>query len=647
MLITELYNGQGLGNQLACYVTTRVLAMDLGYDFGIMHPERFKGADFMELDFGQPVIGGFGPEGGPPTELPNGIQNYVREKSEIHPISGADIRGYDNSLRGISDHTKLDGLLQGEQYFEHRRHEIAKWLKVPLDQEIIKICGPDVCIINFRGGEYVRVKDFFLPREYWHNAVQCMLKINPNMHFIVITDDVGQARKFFPKFKVFHFSIAGDYLAINSAAYLILSNSSFAWFPAWLNTKLKFCIAPKYWGAHNKSDGYWSLKNNLTKGWNYLDRSGIILDYETCKKELDNYKLPSLQDDIIIEKFVSTPSISNAINFRGAIKKITPNPILKFYRQTINYRRYVVNYFYHQLALIKLKNEQKEYSNLSKMERNLSSKGKVYDVFYFLNELDLLEIRFEILDKYVDYFVIVEGAYTFSGKPNESSYKAKFERYSKWNHKCIHLWVEDFHSDLNLLNFAKSHPSVGNGEDYWVREFYFKECAKRALTHLHDKDIVFVSDVDEIWNPLKLESFCDFSKSVINRPIQLSYYYYLNYRSNEHRSGWTGTIVCQYQYLKDRCLNDLRSRSITHAKEIDEGGWHFTYMGGAIGAMKKLLSWDHPEYNVHIEEMINRIENGGDYAGRQIRYWIDISALPKYLIENQNKWAHLFKITDV
>ena len=647
MLITELYNGQGLGNQLACYVTTRVLAMDLGYDFGVMHPERFKGADFMDLDFGHPVVGGFGPEGGPPIELPTGIQNYVREKSEIHPISGADTRGFDVSLRRISDNTKLDGLLQGEQYFEHRRQEIAEWLKVTPDQEIIGLCRPDICVINFRGGEYVRVKDFFLPPEYWQNAVKFMLKIKPDMHFIVITDDVGHARKFFPNFKVFHFSIAGDYLAINYATYLILSNSSFAWFPAWLNVNLKFCIAPKYWGAHNKSDGYWSLKNNLTKGWNYLDRSGTINDYETCKRELDNYNIYAFQNNIVNENLVTNREISRAINIRGAIKKIMPAKILQLYRKTINYRRYVANYFYHQLALIKLKNEPREYLKLSRIEENFASKGKVYDVFYFLNELDLLEIRFEILDKYVDYFIIVEGAYTFSGKPNESSYKANFERYSKWNHKCIHLWVEDFHSDSNLLNFAKSHPSVGNGEEYWVREFYFKECAKRALTHLHDNDIVFVSDVDEIWNPLKLESFCDFSKSIINRPIQFSYYYYLNYRSNEHRSGWTGTIVCQYKYLKDHCLNDLRSRSITHAKEIDEGGWHFTYMGGAIGAKQKLLAWDHPEYNVHIKEMISRIEKGGDYAGRQIHYWIDISALPKYLIDNQNKWAHLFKINDV
>jgi hypothetical protein len=646
MLITEFYNGQGLGNQLACYVTTRVLALDQGYDFGVMHPERFKGADFMDLDFGQTVVGGFGPEGGPPVELPNSILNYVREKSEIHPLIGADIRGYDESLRSISDNTKLDGLLQGEQYFEHRRQEISTWLQVQPNEDIFKICGPDICVINFRGGEYVRVKDFFLPREYWLNAVQCMLKINSALHFIVITDDVGQARKFFPDYKVFHFSIAGDYLAINSASYLILSNSSFAWFPAWLNPKLKYCIAPKYWGSHNNSDGYWSLKNNLTKGWSYLDRNGNIFDYDTCKRELDNYDVLITHniDDKKLSKIREVPKINK---IREVIKKILPSVMLKLYRQTINHRRQIVNYFYHQLALIQLKKEQKEKSNFSKAGINLTSKGKVYDVFYFLNELDLLEIRFEILDKYVDYFVIVEGAFTFSGKPNKSSYKENYERYAKWNHKCIYLWVEDFNSDTVLLNFAKNHPSVGAGEEYWIREFYFKECAKKALTHLDDNDIVFVSDVDEIWNPLKLESFCNFSKSIVNRPIQLSYYYFLNNRSNEHRTGWTGTIVCQYGHLKNHCLNDLRSRSITHAKEIDEGGWHFTYMGGAIGAKQKLLAWDHPEYNVHINEMINRIENGGDYAGRKIRYWIDSSALPKYLMENQDKWSKLFKLNDV
>ena len=39
----------------------------------------------------------------------------------------------------------------------------------------------------------------------------------------------------------------------------------------------------------------------------------------------------------------------------------------------------------------------------------------VYDIFTFNNELDILEIRLNILDNYVDYFVIIEGVETFSG----------------------------------------------------------------------------------------------------------------------------------------------------------------------------------------------------------------------------------------
>ena len=66
MIVTELYNGQGLGNQLWSYVVTRTLALDRGFDFGVMHPEKFKGSAFLDMDFGKQVIGGAGPEGGPP-----------------------------------------------------------------------------------------------------------------------------------------------------------------------------------------------------------------------------------------------------------------------------------------------------------------------------------------------------------------------------------------------------------------------------------------------------------------------------------------------------------------------------------------------------------------------------------------------------
>ena len=43
--------------------------------------------------------------------------------------------------------------------------------------------------------------------------------------------------------------------------------------------------------------------------------------------------------------------------------------------------------------------------------------AKIYDVFTFFNEIDLLKLRLEMLSPYVDKFVIVECVETFSGKP--------------------------------------------------------------------------------------------------------------------------------------------------------------------------------------------------------------------------------------
>jgi hypothetical protein len=284
MIITELYNGQGLGNQLWCYVVTRVIAEDKSYDFGIMSPEKFKASRFMKLDFGKPVKDGTGPEGGPPLTLPEEITHYYAEKKISRP-DGTDVRVYDPNLMNIADNTKIDGIMQDEHYILHRRNEILRWLHV----EPVEFTD-DECVINFRGREYTGNSDVFLPKKYWTDAIAHMRTINPHFRFIVITDDALTAHAFFPNFPVYHDkNIEGDYRSINNAKYLILSNSSFAWFPAWLNTKLKFCIAPKYWARYNVSDGYWACGYNITKSWMYQDREGKLSDYDTCIRELAEY----------------------------------------------------------------------------------------------------------------------------------------------------------------------------------------------------------------------------------------------------------------------------------------------------------------------------------------------------------------------
>lgn len=253
MLITPIYKGQGLGNQLANIITVRCIALDKGYDFGVVFPERFKGHFFKDIDLQEAKGLEVDVEGQEPTTLPDGY-TYYREQM----IGDGD---YDPAIFDLKDNTVVHGLLQGEGYFENHRDEIDSWLKV----EPIEI-PDDVCVINFRGGEYVGVREFFLPKSYWDNAIERMLEKNPDMRFEVHTDDPETARQFFPNYPIIR-DIEINWRSIRHAKYLILSNSSFALLPAWLNQEA-YILAPKFFARHN--EGYWFLRQNFMKSFNYL-----------------------------------------------------------------------------------------------------------------------------------------------------------------------------------------------------------------------------------------------------------------------------------------------------------------------------------------------------------------------------------------
>lgn len=239
--------GSGIGNQLHRYVMCRTLALDKGYEFGMINPENFKGKDFMNIDMGVPV---------------KGLLHEFCEKKVIND-DGQDIRPYDSKISEIEDFTLIDGEFQGEKYYEHRLSEIRNWLRT------IPIKVPDnVCIMAFRGGEYVGVKDLFLPLSYWLEAMVEMNKIKP-MKFRIVTDDVETAKKFFTGLDVrVRHEISEDWGAIRHARYIILSNSSFGILPALLNENAKKIIAPKFWAGYNK--GYWQLEQNQYKQFTYI-----------------------------------------------------------------------------------------------------------------------------------------------------------------------------------------------------------------------------------------------------------------------------------------------------------------------------------------------------------------------------------------
>lgn len=241
----------------------------------------------------------------------------------------------------------------------------------------------------------------------------------------------------------------------------------------------------------------------------------------------------------------------------------------------------------------------------------------VIDLFYFNGELDVLEIRLNILNDKVDRFIIVEYPQTFSGKPKELLYKKNKERFKQWHDKITYYEGDTNYTDEEVLQ-AKNSPNTGSGEHYWVEEFLQKEGAKYALQGLDDDDIVFISDVDEIWNIP--EGYYP-NDDAIYKPKQLPYLYYLNNRTDEDWLGWTGTIMTKYKNIKNACINHLRTDSMTEYVVIENGGWHFNAIGGK--EMKKDL-FKHPVY-----------EDNGVWNNREVNMRLEEEDLPEFILNDK------------
>jgi hypothetical protein len=202
---------------------------------------------------------------------------------------------YDPNVFNISDNTMIQLITQSEDYLIDRKHDVINWFKIrgEYDHEYQKKAeemgislDDNTCVINFRGGEYRGIPSLILRREYWLDSVKYMRRINPDMKFIIITDDIQAAKLFVsPEFPCYHIDIGFDFYIVNKAKYLILANSSFSWWAGWLNENSILTIAPKYWARHNISNGYWSLGDQYVRSFVYMGRDGLLYDYESCKKD--------------------------------------------------------------------------------------------------------------------------------------------------------------------------------------------------------------------------------------------------------------------------------------------------------------------------------------------------------------------------
>lgn len=285
IIATELLKGQGLGNQLFCYITTRCLAKMRGFDFSIFNKELLDCMYFMDLDCG--IVSdkvGF-------NQVYHEKEDRIYIGNSAHDIKhGCYITGADPAFFNINASTLIYGNMQDASYFGQYQEEIKEWLRVKPQYDCKEYSKDNLCVINIRGGEYTSNPELFLRRRYWLDAIKLMRRKRSDMEFMVVTDDLAAARRILPEVEAHHFDLAKDYTIIKNASYLILSNSTFAFFPAFTSENVKYIIAPKYWARHNVSDGYWASEQNIYDGFWYMDRKGRLFSAQECRVELAEYK---------------------------------------------------------------------------------------------------------------------------------------------------------------------------------------------------------------------------------------------------------------------------------------------------------------------------------------------------------------------
>lgn len=295
MIGTKVTYGDGLGNQLFRYITARCIALDRGEEFGIIGKETFAnnmhsscGLYFMELDFGKEV------------REEDFKQTYYEKEDRLylgnskHDLQhGAYIAGTDWEMYKVPSDTLLMGNMQSEDYYLKYKEKIKEWLRVKPEYDCYEYSQDDLCILHLRCTDYMDCPELFIKKSYWKKGMANMKKLNPNMRFMIITNDVKEANKILPGIPAYNFELAKDYSIIKNAKYLLLANSSFTYFPAFTSETVKYIIAPKYWARHNVSDGYWASEQNIYTGFHYQDRKGRIFTAQECRKELEEYKKSS------------------------------------------------------------------------------------------------------------------------------------------------------------------------------------------------------------------------------------------------------------------------------------------------------------------------------------------------------------------
>ena len=289
----------------------------------------------------------------------------------------------------------------------------------------------------------------------------------------------------------------------------------------------------------------------------------------------------------------------------------------------------------------------------------------IYDCFMYFDEDLLLDLRLNVLDKYVKKFIITEATYTHNGTPKKLNFN--LSNFNKFRHKITYIIVDNPPPDIKRINENDSEDIRGeklilNG---MARDYYQRENLSKGLDDASEEDFIMISDLDEIPYLDKL----NFEK-IKNQIIffkQKMFYYKLNLFYEEF--NWYGTKACRKKnFISPQWLRNVKSRKYpkwrldlifskkkyTNLFHVENGGWHFTCIKKAEDLEKKLLNFAHhyefEESGLNIKDIKKLIsekrvmydhnvdKKGFKWSGEARLKKIDLNYLPEYISKNLTKY---------
>ena len=171
----------------------------------------------------------------------------------------------------------------------------------------------------------------------------------------------------------------------------------------------------------------------------------------------------------------------------------------------------------------------------------------------------LLDLRLNIMNKYVDKFVITEATYMHNGKSKKLIFN--IEKFSKFKDKIIYIVVDKPPSDLLKVNDGdtqenKESKLILNG---YKRDNYQRQMAHKALNDIDPEDWIIINDIDEIPNLKNIDFDKVKNKLIIFKQRMFYYKFNLLYPS----IPWFGSRACKKRdFISPQWLRNTKQKKI-------------------------------------------------------------------------------------